>query len=402
MSDILDVVIVGGGAGGLSAGIYCARGKMSTVILEASSQTGGQAAKTQELENYPGIDQATGPDIMGAFRGHCERFGVEFKREMVEGIKLEDNGFIKSITTKSGETLRARTVIVATGAQPRILGIKGEREFTSKGVSYCATCDADFFEELDIVVVGSGNTAVEESVFLTKFVNSIKMIVLHDEGVLDADRTAQEQAFANDKIEFVWNSTVEEICGDDLVNGVRIKNLKTGEVSELGCDGVFMFVGTVPNTNFLEGSVELARGGYLKVDDQMATSMPGVFGAGDVNDKFLRQVVTAAADGAIAAVAAERYMQEEENWQERVLEAEGDVAVMFWNPLDKDAIALMPSLEMFCKEQQIPLVTIDTYKSQNISGRYNVEEIPAIVRFSKGQEVKRVVRPSAEELNQLI
>ena len=286
MSDILDVVIVGGGAGGLSAGIYCARGKMSTVVLEASSKTGGQAAKTNELENYPGIDHSTGPDIMGAFRSHCERFGVEFKRGTVDGIKVEDNGFIKQISTKEGETLRARSVIVATGAQPRILGIKGEREFTSKGVSYCATCDADFFEELDIVVVGSGNTAVEESVFLTKFVNSIKMIVLHDEGILDADRTAQEQAFANDKIDFVWNSTVEEICGGDLVNGVKVKNLKTGEISEIECDGVFMFVGTVPNTSFLEGTVELAKGGYIKVDDQMATNVPGVFGAGDCNEKI--------------------------------------------------------------------------------------------------------------------
>ena len=402
MSDILDVVIVGGGAGGMSAGVYCARGKMSTVLLEASAKTGGQAAKTNELENYPGIDQATGPDIMGAFRNHCERFGVDFQRGTVSGIKVEDNGFIKQVTTKEGQTFRARSVIVATGAQPRILGIKGEREFTSKGVSYCATCDADFFEELDIVVVGSGNTAVEESVFLTKFVNSIKMIVLHDEGTLDADRTAQEQAFANDKIDFVWNSTVEEICGEELVSGVKVKNLKTGEVSEIECDGVFMFVGTVPNTDFLEGTVELSKGGYVKVDDQMATNVPGIFGAGDSNEKFLRQVVTAAADGAIAAVAAERYMQEEENWQDRVLEAEGDVAVMFWNPLDQDGIALMPELEKFCKEQDLPLVTIDTYKSQNISGRYNVEDIPTVVRFSKGQEVKRVSRPAAEELNQLL
>ena len=375
---------------------------MSTLLLETSARMGGQAAKTNELENYPGIDQATGPDLMGAFRNHAERFGVNFERGTVSDIQLESNGFIKTITMADGKSFRARTVIVATGAQPRILGIKGEREFTSKGVSYCATCDADFFEELDIVVVGSGNTAVEESVFLTKFVNSITMIVLHDEGILDADRTAQEQAFANDKINFVWNSTVEEICGEDLVSGVRVKNLKTGETSDIACEGVFMFVGTVPNTEFLQGTVELSKGGYIKVDDQMATNVPGVFGAGDVNEKFLRQVVTAAADGAIAAVAAERYMQEEENWQERVLEADSEVAVMFWNPLDQTGIALMPEVDKFCSEQELPLVTIDTYKSQNIAARYNIEQVPTIVRFSHGQEVKRVVAPAAEQLNQLL
>ncbi len=400
MSDIYDVLIIGGGAGGLSAGVYCARGKMNTLLLEGSAKTGGQCAKTSELENYPGIVESTGPALMDKFRQHCDKFGVQFKRGMVSGLKMTGDGFTKEITTQDGETYLAKSVIVATGANPRILGIKGEREFTAKGVSYCATCDAEFYEDLDIIVVGSGNTAVEESVFLTKFVNSVRMVILHDEGTMDADRTAQEQAYANDKISYIWNSTVEEICGDELVNGVRIKNLKTGEITEQECDGVFMFVGTVPNTDFLEGAVELNRG-YVKVDDKMATSMPGVFSAGDVNDKWLRQVVTAAGDGAIAAVAAERYIAEEEHWSQSVLEAEGDRLVMFWNPLDKTSLELMTALEALAKEKDVKLVTIDTYKSRNIADRYEVKEIPTVIRFRDGEPQKRLDTPAAGELGSL-
>ena len=400
MSEVYDVLIIGGGAGGLSAGVYCGRGKMKTLVLEGSARTGGQCAKTNELENYPGIVESTGPALMDKFREHCDKFGVEFQRGMVSGLKMAEDGFTKEVTTKDGTVYQAKSVIVATGANPRILGIKGEREFTAKGVAYCATCDAEFFEDLDIIVVGSGNTAVEESVFLTKFVNSIRMVVLHDEGTMDADRTAQEQALANDKISFIWNSTVEEICGDELVNGVRIKNLKTGEITEHDTDGVFMFVGTVPNTEFLEGAVELNRG-YIKVDDKMATSMPGVFGAGDVNDKWLRQVVTAAGDGAIAAVAAERYIAEEEHWSHSVLEAKEDRLVAFWNPLDKQSLELMSQLETQAEEHGLKVVTIDTYKSRNIADRYEIASIPTVIRFREGEALKRIETPSAEKLEEL-
>ena len=400
MSDIYDVLIIGGGAGGLSAGVYCARGKMKTLLLEGSAKTGGQCAKTSELENYPGIVESTGPALMDKFRAHCEKFGVEFQRGMVSGMKMAADGFTKEVTTRDGETYLAKSVIIATGANPRVLGIKGEREFTAKGVSYCATCDAEFYEDLDIIVVGSGNTAVEESVFLTKFVNSVRMVILHDEGTMDADRTAQEQSYANDKISYIWNSTVDEICGDELVNGVRVKNLKTGEITEHDCDGVFMFVGTVPNTDFLEGVVEL-NNGYVKVDDKMATSMPGVFSAGDVNDKWLRQVVTAAGDGAIAAVASERYIAEEEHWSHSVLEAEGDRLVMFWNPLDKSGMELMTALEKLAEEKDVKLVTIDTYKSRNIADRYEVKEIPTVIRFRNGEAQKRLDAPTIDKLNTL-
>ncbi|WP_211826926.1 FAD-dependent oxidoreductase [Kistimonas asteriae] len=402
MSEVYDVIIIGGGAGGLSAGVYCARGKMKTLVLESSSNTGGQCAKTSELENYPGIVESTGPGLMNMFRAHCDKFGVEFQRAQVTGLALESDGFHKRVTTRDGETLLAKSVIIGTGANPRVLGIKGEREFTAKGVSYCATCDADFYEDLDIIVVGSGNTAVEESVFLTKFVNSVRMVVLHDEGILDADRTAQEQAYANDKISFIWNSCVDEICGDELVNGVKIKNLKTGEITDEACDGVFMFVGTVPMTDFLKDTIELSKGGYIVVDDKQETSMPGVYGAGDVCDKFLRQVVTAAGDGAVAAVAADRYVQEEEHWSESVLEAEKDVLVAFWSPVDPKSLELMPHLEKMAAENSLRLVTMDTYKSRNIADRYEVSQIPTVIRFSQGEPASRLDAPAADQLEKLV
>ncbi|MBY5944867.1 thioredoxin-disulfide reductase [Photobacterium rosenbergii] len=402
MSELYDVIIIGGGAGGLSAGVYAARGKMKTLVIEDKRNTGGQAATTSEMENYPGILEATGPQLMDMFREHCDKFGVEFARGLVTGISIAEDGFIKTLTTNKGETYLAKSIIVATGATPRILGITGESEFRGKGVSYCATCDADFYEELDVVVVGSGNTAVEESVFLTKFVNKVTMVVLHDQGILDADRTAQEQAFANDKIEFVWNSVVEEITGDELVNGVKLKNLKTGEISELAADGVFMFVGTVPKTDFVKELIELTPQGYVITNDKQETSVPGIFAVGDVTDKFLRQVVTAAGDGAVAAVAADRYIEEEESWRKSVSEFGGTAMVAFWNPLSKESLEVINQLELKCKDHpEQRVVTIDTYKSQNIANRFSVSEVPVVIRFDAGQEAKRVDVKDITELETL-
>ncbi|KMV31915.1 thioredoxin-disulfide reductase [Photobacterium swingsii] len=402
MSELYDVIIIGGGAGGMSAGVYAARGKMKTLIIEDKRNTGGQAATTSEMENYPGIVEATGPQLMDMFREHCNKFGVEFARGLVSDITIADDGFIKTLTTSKGETYQTKSIIVATGATPRILGITGESEFRGKGVSYCATCDADFYEELDVVVVGSGNTAVEESVFLTKFVNKVTMIVLHDQGILDADRTAQEQAFANDKIEFVWNSVVEEICGDELVTGVKLKHLKTGEISELSTDGVFMFVGTVPKTDFIKGQVALTPQGYVITNEKQETNVPGIFAVGDVTDKFLRQVVTAAGDGAVAAVAADRYIEEEENWRKSVSEFGGTAMVAFWNPLSKESLAVINQLEQDCKDKPDQrVVTIDTYKSQNIANRFSVSEVPVVIRFDAGQEAKRVDVKDIAELDTL-
>jgi len=400
MNEIYDLIIIGGGAGGLSAGVYAARAKMKTLVLEEKRKTGGQCATTSELENYPGILESTGPALMDNFRAHAEKFGVEFKRGKVENITVADDGFIKTIITKKGEEYFGKSVLIATGAEPRVLGIPGESEFRGQGVSYCATCDADFFEELDIVVVGSGNTAVEESVFLTKFVNKITMVVIHEEGTMDADKTAQEHCYANEKIDYLWNSTVAEIVGDDLVTSVKVKNIKTGEISEVACDGVFMFVGTVPRTDYVKDLVELNPQKYVKTTEKMETNVPGIYAAGDVRDKFLRQVVTAAGDGAIAAVAAEKYIESEENWQKNVLNEEKPVLVAFWSPINSDSMEMITKLEAGGQDVR-KLVKVDAYKNSMLTERYEVKELPAILRFESGKLVKRYDAPSKTEIEKL-
>ena len=307
MPDIYDILIIGGGPGGLSAGIYGSRGRLKTAILE-KSRAGGQAATTMEMENYPGFyENTSGPGVMDQFLAHAKHFGTQMLKG--QAIDLELSGPVKRVTTKSGDVYEARTVILSPGAQPRTLGVKGEGQLRGKGVSYCATCDADFFQELDVVVVGNGDAAIEEAMYLTKFAESVTVIVIHDEGVLDCNKMSAERAKNNHKIHWVWNSTIDEIIGDELVESVNLKNVKTGEITTFDTNGVFVFIGSVPTTEFLKGKVALDNQGYIITNEKMETNIPGVYAAGDARAKYLRQVVTAASDGAIAAVTAERYLE---------------------------------------------------------------------------------------------
>ena len=307
MSNTYDILIIGGGPGGLSAGIYGSRARLKTAILE-KGRPGGQAATTMEMENYPGFYQNTsGPGVMDQFLAHATHFGAEILKG--QAVDLDLSGPVKCVTTKTGETYKARAIILSPGAQPRTLGIKGEGQLRGKGVSYCATCDADFFEELDVVVVGSGNAAIEEAIYLTKFAESVTIIVIHDNGVLDCNKLSAQRAMNNPKIRWIWNTMLDEITGDELVESVQLKNLKTGDISTHETNGVFVFIGTVPNTEFLQGKIALDIQGYILANEKMETNIPGVYAVGDARSKYLRQVVTAAADGAIAAVAAERYLE---------------------------------------------------------------------------------------------
>lgn len=304
-----DIVIIGGGPAGLTAGLYAARAKMDTLLIEKMI-FGGQAAMTETIENYPGFpDGIGGMELTNRMREQSAKFGLTFidaeVKAVVTGIGNAGEGF--GVET-SGEKYIASAVIVASGAEPRELAVPGEKRFKGRGVSYCATCDGAFFRDQDIVVVGGGDTAVEEGLFLTKF--GRKVTLVHRRDRLRATKILQERASANPKLDFVWDSVVEEIFGEENVEGVRVKNLKTDEKRDISAKGVFVYVGIEPSTHFLEGLVDMDDAGYVVTDENMQTSQAGIFACGDARRKLLRQVVTACGEGATAAFSAQHYVEE--------------------------------------------------------------------------------------------
>ena len=305
MSKIYDTIIIGGGPAGLSAALYAGRSKMSTRVIERG-KFGGQAATTDELENYPGsILECTGPTLIERMRSQAESFGTEFVKDEIVDIDLE--GKTKTLKGRK-EEYQGKTVIVATGAQPRLGGFKNEIELRGKGVSYCATCDADFFTELDVAVIGGGDSAITEAIYLTKFADSVTIIHRRDQ--FRAAKSLVEKAQNNPKIKFILDSVVTEAKGDEILEGLVVKNVKTGELSDVKVDGCFVFVGFLPISELFKGKLNMNERGDVITDEEMNTGIPGVFAAGDIRQKSLRQVITAAADGAIAATNAEKYVEE--------------------------------------------------------------------------------------------
>lgn len=306
---VYDVVIIGAGPGGLAAGLYAGRSRLNTLLIE-KEKDGGQIVITSEIENYPGcLDEESGSSLIGRMTKQVERFGVERVKDTIE--KVDFAGDVKVLYGKKGE-YHARTVIIATGAFPRPIGCPGEKELIGKGVSYCATCDGNFFEDMDVYVVGGGDTAVEEAMYLTKF--GRKVTVIHRRDELRAAKSIQEKAFENPKMNFMWDSVVTEIGGDGMVEYMVVKNVKTGEETRIdapeedGTFGIFGFIGFLPQSALFEGAVEI-QNGYIPTNEKMETNVPGVFAVGDIRVKDVRQVVTAAADGAIAALMAEKYLE---------------------------------------------------------------------------------------------
>lgn len=299
-----DVVILGGGPAGFSAGIYTARGNVSTAILDVS-MLGGQPSNYLELENYPAFMKIGGFELMEKFEEHADMFGVQkFPMQEIEFIDLLSSP--KIIRTKEVE-FRTKSVIIATGAKPMKLGVKGEEEFVGRGVSYCAVCDGAFYKDKVVAIVGGGNSAVEEAIYLTKFAS--KVYIIHRRDELRADKIIQDRAAKNEKIEFVLNSVVCEIQGQDLVNNLILKNTKTDEMFNLAVDGVFPYIGITPNVENISGQITQDKAGFIITDETMKTSIDGVFAIGDVRKTPLRQVITAASDGAIAGVYAVKYIE---------------------------------------------------------------------------------------------
>ena len=312
MSKLYDVIILGAGPAGLSAGLYAGRYKLSTLIIE-KSQDGGQISITDEIENYPGqvIDtDESGSSLVARMTAQAAKFGCERASANIVSVELE--GEVKKLTDVNGNVYEGRTVIIASGAHPRPIGCKNEADYVGKGISFCATCDANFFEDLEVYVVGGGDSAVEEAIYLTKFAR--KVIIIHRRDALRAAKSIQEKAFANDKIEFMWDSVVEEVSGDEILTKMLVKNVKTGEITTIEADeedgifGLFGFIGLIPNTEIFADSKLNMENGYIVTDEDMHTNIEGVYAAGDVRKKSLRQVVTAAADGAIASSQVEHYL----------------------------------------------------------------------------------------------
>ena len=304
-----DVVIMGGGPAGLTAAIYASRARLKTVLIE-SFTVPGQAVITADIENYPGFPGTLGGfELIEKFKKQARDFGTEIKTGDVKGIKKDKKDGKPAYGVElDGENIETLSVIVATGARPKKLGVPGEDKFRGKGVSYCAVCDAAFFKGKNIAVIGGGDTAVEEAIFLTKFAKKVTLI--HRRDRLRATKILQERALANERIAFMWDSVVNEISGETKVSSLRTKNVKTGKEEGFSAEGVFIFAGYKPNTDFLKDVVKLDKDGYVIADDDMKTSKKGIFVAGDARKKLLRQIVTAAGDGATAAFSARLYVEE--------------------------------------------------------------------------------------------
>jgi thioredoxin reductase (NADPH) len=306
VSDVRNVIIIGSGPAGYTAALYTARASLKPLVFEGSVTAGGALMNTTDVENFPGFrDGIMGPDLMDNMRAQAERFGAELVPDDVASVDLSED--IKTVTDSSGTVHRAKTVIVSTGSQHRKLGLTHEDELSGRGVSWCATCDGFFFKDQNIAVVGGGDTAMEEATFLSRFAKSVT--VIHRRDSLRASKAMQERAFADPKISFIWDSEVTEIHGDNKLSGLTLRDVKTGETSELAATGLFIAIGHDPRTELFKGQLDLDDEGYLKVaSPSTRTNLPGVFAAGDVVDHTYRQAITAAGTGCSAALDAERYL----------------------------------------------------------------------------------------------
>lgn len=303
-----DVIIIGGGPAGLTAGLYTSRAKLRTLLVERMIM-GGQVMTTTKVENYPGFPGGIdGPELMLRFQEHCQEFGLEVRSGEVEQLRAADG--IKTLTI-DGEAVSARAVIITTGAEPRKLGVEREAELTGRGVSYCATCDGAFFRNVPVAIVGGGDTAAEEALFLTRFASKVYLIHRRDE--LRATKILQERLAHNDKVEILWNSAVAGLEADSSgLTGVRLQDVKGGAERSLPLAGLFVAIGVTPKAHFLADVVQLDADGHILTDAECRTSIPGVFAAGDVRKKILKQIATAVGDGAVAAIMAEKYLMDQE------------------------------------------------------------------------------------------
>ena len=381
-----DVVIIGGGASGLTAGIYCGRARLKTLIIE-QALVGGIATNTNDIENYPGFPEGvSGKGLMNLFHQQAKKFNVDFKLTNVKTIDF--SGVIKIVETFRNR-YEAKTVIICNGSKPRVVGVESEEQFIGRGIAFCATCDAAANTDKEVLVIGSGDAAIEEGIFLTKFASKVKVSVIHDEGIMDCNEIAKAAALANPKMEFLWNTVVESYEGGEKLERVILKNLKTGETIPVDCYTCFLFIGYIPNTDIYKGIIDMTDKGYVVTNENMQTNVPGVFAAGDVRDKFLRQVATCVGDAATAGVMAEKYIAESEIFEEQIMKGNGVAYV--YNAVEQEQREMLSMIEDIENSyRDYCCHRIDTYKSDGLAKRLGVECCPSVVIIKDGK-IEKVI-----------
>lgn len=395
-----DVVIIGGGAAGLTAGIYSGRARLKTLLLE-KALVGGLATYTNEIENYPGFpNKPKGEAITNLMKEQAQNMGVNFKLTDVKSVELKgEDKVVETFRTK----YIAKSVIIASGGRPRITKAENEENYLfDKGISFCATCDAAANTDKVVVVIGSGDAAIEEGMFLTKFAKKVIVSVLHEEGKMDCNEIAKEAALNNPKMEFIWNSTVKRFEGEGHLDTVVLRNLKTDEEIPVKCDNCFEFIGYIPNTEIFKDQITLTRSGYVITNEKMETNIEGVFAAGDVREKWLKQVATAVGDGAIAGFAAEKYIAESETFHSVIMQKEKPGLVYIYNAIDEKSREFLIEIEKFEKnyKNRLAVNRVDVYKSKGIADRLGITQFPAVILTVNGEVKERfIANLDAEQIN---
>ncbi len=385
-----DVVIIGGGAAGLTAGIYCGRAQLKTLLIE-KSLVGGLATYTNEIVNFPGFPEGTtGLGLMELFHKQAKNFDVKFKLTDVK--KVDFDGEVKKVETFRN-IFEAKTVIVAAGGRPRTTGAQDEEKYLfDKGISFCATCDAAANTGKTVMVIGSGDAAIEEGTFLSKFAEKVIVSVIHDTGKMDCNEIARDAALANPKMEFKWNTMVDSFEGEERMERVVLKNLKTGALDPVEVDTCFEFIGYEPNTEIFKDVLNLSKRGYVVTNELMHTGIPGVFACGDVREKELKQVATAVGDGAIAGVEAEKYIAETEMFENQIMQKEKIGLIYVYSAIDAPSRELLPTMQEIEEKfnGQVKLNVIDLYKGKSLCDRLSCDVDPMTIFYTKDGEVVEI------------
>ena len=395
-----DVVIIGGGPAGLTAAIYAGRAKLKTILIE-KALIGGLATYTNEIANYPGFPNAPkGEAITDLMKEQAKNMGVDFKLTAVKSVELE--GKEKTVETFR-TTYKAKTVIISTGGRPRTTGGKNEEKYLfDKGISFCATCDAASNTDKHVVVIGSGDAAIEEGMFLTKFASKVTVSVLHDEGKMDCNEIAKATALANPKMEFVWNSVVDSFEGEDYLETVVLKNTKTDELIPINCDNCFEFIGYIPNNDLFKDVIDMTDRGYINVNNLQETNINGVFAVGDITNKWLKQIATAVGDGAVAGTAAGKYIDESEIFESKIMQAEKPGLIYIYNAIDEKSRNFLSSIKHIENElSNIAVTRIDVYKSEGLAKRLKVDRYPAVVSTQNGSVAEMIYDMNVDKIKSL-